>query len=247
MQRPRLSYPPNPDYGTGICRRRIRIVRTRGRVEASLADPFHEMTCIVDHDGKIVTGLEGEAIRFPTSSCPAAAHMLQELVGTAIDMPQSHFMADGRPRRHCTHLYDLAVLAVRHSGLEEGVTVYEASVPDEQAEPVYIEVARNGAVIHRWQIRDGLILTPAAYHGRVLGQGFARWAVTSFPPDDLEAATVLARTWLIAIGRRYLTEAFAGESITRNDDMIGRCFAYDPIRAATTTFNSGQIQDFKAN
>ena len=87
--------------------------------------------------------------------------MLDEIVGTAINVPMSHFMADGRPRRHCAHLYDLAVLAVLHSGFDAGVTTYEASVPDELDGPVSIEVARDGEAIHRWQIRDGLIAAAA--------------------------------------------------------------------------------------
>ena len=66
-------------------------------------------------------------------------------------------------------------------------------------------------------------------------------AVVRAPPA-FDAATILARTWLIAIGRQYAIDLVTGQAITRNQEMIGRCFAYDPVRASDAVFVSGSIR-----
>lgn len=231
-----LNFPPNPAYGTGSCRRTIGLVARNGIVDGHLSDDFHEMRCRVRHDGRTVLAVEGNVLRIPTTACPAAIGVLQELVGIPLATPVRDFYRGARARRHCTHLLDLAVLAVRHGAAPPHATHYEAIVPDETDEPVTISVARDGAVVHRWRIGDGIILSPEPLQGNTLYTGFAAWAAGVFDDDELEAATVLSRTWLIAIGRRFLPQQAAGRTIAENAEMAGRCFAYAPERAATATF-----------
>jgi len=76
--------------------------------------------------------------------------------------------------------------------------------------------------------------------------GFARWAAAHWSDDEFDAATILSRTWLIAIGRQYAIDRVAGQPVTRNQEMIGRCFAYDPVRASDTVFVAGSIRDSRA-
>lgn len=238
MRPKQLFYPRNPDYGTGACRRIITIASRQGVVDAHLSDDFHEIRCRVSHDGQIVTAIESEAIRIPTSACPAAASVLQELVGVRLDTSRRAFFADGRALRHCTHLFDLAVLAIGFGQAPPVQTRFEAIVPDEVNAPVHLSIRQDNQLIHRWIVRDGVILEPEALRGNVLGKGFAHWASTAFSGTDLDAATILARTWLIAIGRQFLIAAATGQSIANNRDMMGRCFAYAPENATTAVFVS---------
>lgn len=238
-----LSFAPDPAYGNGACNRTIRLVSWEGSVEGHLSDNFHEMRCRIRHDGQNVLAIEGEAVRVPTTACPAAVGVLQELVGIRLDTAVREFYRGAGPRRHCTHLFDLGVLTIRYGSLPPTTTVYEATVPDETDKPVTVAVRRDGALVHRWEVRDGSILNPKRFRGNTLGKGFAAWAATTFQDADLEAATILARTWLIAIGRRYLTEQAAGQSIAQNTEMIGRCFAYAPARAVSAVFTEGQRRD----
>lgn len=161
---------------------------------------------------------------------------MEELVGRPLAVPTRDFYRGGRARHHCTHLLDLAVLAVRHGAAAPHTTRYDAVVPDETDAPVTISVARDGSVVHRWLIRDGIVLDPEPLRGNTLDTGFAAWAAGVFDDEALEAATVLARTWLIAIGRRFLPELAAGRTIAGNREMLGRCFAYAPERAAVAIF-----------
>lgn len=241
--RPRqLFYPPNPDYGTGACRRIIGIASRPGTVDAHLSDNFHEMRCRIRHDGRIVTAIESEAIRIPTSACPGAASILQELVGIRLDTPKRALYADGRALRHCTHLFDLAVLAIGFAPSPPMRTRFEAIVPDELDAPVFLSIRQDGRIVHRWLVRDGVIQEPESLRGNILGKGFAHWASTAFAGSTLDAATILARTWLIAIGRQFLTTATAGQPIAVNRDMAGRCFAYSPPHAATAVFLPGHLR-----
>ncbi len=239
-----LSYPSDPSYGSGACRRRVRLAGSQGRVVAVLSDTFHELRCTIRHDGYRVTAVKGEAIRIPTSVCPAAVGMIQELVGTPIDAPGSHFYEHGRARRHCTHLFDLAVMAIGHGRRGKVTRTYEAVVPDETDRPVRVEVRRDDELVHCWWVRRGRVVKPANLADRPLGKGFAAWATLDFQGDALEAAILLSRTWLIAVGRRYRTESFPGHIIARNVEMIGACYAYAPGRAHYATFNSGHVRDF---
>jgi hypothetical protein len=238
-----LIFPLNPAYGDGQCRRLVRIEVADGRTSAHLSDNFHEMRCLVQHDGRAVLAIEGTSIRTPTTACPAAAAVLQELVGTPLTAPGRHFYGGSRARHHCTHLYDLAVLAIRHAGRAIGTTCYDAQVPDETDAPVLLSIVCDGVLVHRWMVRDGTILEPPALTGRKLEKGFATWAVDAFPDDQLEAATILSRTWLIAIGRRFLIDRAAGQRIDANAEMIGRCYAYSPERAAEARFLPRQLRE----
>lgn len=221
-----LNYPPNPEYGHGSCVRQISLRSQAGLVHGHLADNFHEMRCTVAHDAGLITRISCEALRIPTTACPAAAGQIQPLVGLPIDTPVREFYRDGRSRRHCTHLLDLVVLAIGHAATPASTTKYEAVVPDETDEPVAVEVRRNSELVHRWVIRDGIILEPTRLNGRTLDKGFAAWASAAFYREDLDAATILARTWLVAIGRRYLPAKVAGRAALHNLEMLDRCYAY---------------------
>jgi hypothetical protein len=238
-----LIFPPNPAYGDGRCRRLIRIDVADGAVSAHLSDNFHELRCRVQHDGHTVLAIEGTPIRLPTTACPGAIAVLQDLVGTSLTASGKAFYGGGKAQHHCTHLYDLAVLAIRHARRGIGTTCYDAQVPDETDAPVALSITCNGVAVHRWTVRQGVILDPPDLAGRTLEKGFAAWAVQTFVDDELEAATILARTWLIAVGRGFLIDAAAGEHIDANVDMIGRCFAYQPERATEARFVAGQLRE----
>ena len=226
MRPAELHFPPNPNFGNGSCVRRISLRSEGSVVQGHLADNFHEMRCVVGHDTGLVTRITSEAVRIPTTACPAAAGQIQSFTGLPVGTPTREFYRDGRGRHHCTHLLDLAVLAIGHAAKPASTVTYEAVVPDEVDEPVTITIARNGQLVHRWLIREGIIVEPAQLSGKTLDKGFASWATIVLDRDALDAATILARTWLVAIGRRYLPTLAAGRPALDNPGMLGRCYAY---------------------
>jgi hypothetical protein len=229
-----------------MCRRLVRVIAKPGTVDVHLSDIFHEMRCTLRHDGRTVTDIEAATIRIPTSACPGAIRMLQDLVGTPLDATADWFYRKGRARSQCTHLYDLAVVAIRHAADKPHDYIYDAIVPDETDMPVWVSISRNNVSRHRWLIQDGVILEPGELRGNTLDIGFAKWATAKFTdPTDLEAATILSRTWLIAVGRRYEMLSVVGSTIADSTAMLDRCYAYNRDQAtnARYSFNPSQHAD----
>jgi hypothetical protein len=243
---PNLAYPPDPSYGAGACRRRILLRQEARQVVATLDDNYHEMTCQLRHDGKVVTDIAAQTLRIPTSACPGAADVLRELVGMPLDIGMARLYGGGRARRHCTHLFDLAALAMAHVGCPQTTRRYDASVPDSLEGAATIEVWRDRQLVHAWQVQDDHIVAPAHLARLPLLSGFMAWAVVHFHGDELEAAAVLSKTYLISAGRRYQTEAFAGQSIGINSEMIGRCHSYSTAHRDQAVFLSGRVRDYSS-
>ena len=239
-----LAYPPNPSYGAGTCRRRILLRQEERQVFASLDDNYHEMTCHLSHDDRVVTDVTAETLRIPTSACPGAAAVLRELIGMPLNIDMAALYGGGRSRRHCTHLFDLAALAIAHVGRQEANRRYEVNVPDGGGGPVTIEVWCDRQLVHAWQVQDDHIVSPPELAQLPLLTGFMAWAVRHFRDHNLEAAAVLSKTYLIANGRRYQTEAFAGQSIRINGQMTGLCHSYSREQVDQATFLSGNVRDY---
>ncbi|CCA92195.1 conserved hypothetical protein [Novosphingobium sp. PP1Y] len=241
---PDLPYPANPDYGTGACRRRIVLNGSAGRVEGWLSDNFHEMTVTLEHDSSRVKRISGEMIRYPTTACPGASRVLDELVGIEVGTPSATLFAGGRARRNCTHLFDLAVLAVAHAERCEQERRYDILVPDTIEGQTKISVLRNQVTIHSWAVVDGWIVAPRELAGQPVGKGFAQWARELYSGDELEAALVLSRLNYLAVGRRWLTETFTGEPIGRNAALHDVCYAYSKGLREHAVFRDGARQEF---
>ena len=238
-----LAFPPNPRFGTGATHRRIELVNESTRTSARLMDPFHEMECQVIHDGEHVTNVTGIMHRYPTTLCPGAMSVVTSLVGASIHGPIERHYAPGVLARNCTHLFDLACLAVVHAARAESRRVYEAVVPDEQDEPVTAEVRRDGHCVHAWTVRRGIVSLPNEVADLPLLGGFLAKASSLFSGDELEAALVLARAYLISLGRPYDTEAWAGRPTSQNIPLRDRCYAYASSHGDAGRFMAGHVRD----
>lgn len=233
-----------PDFGTGATRRRIRLVDAGGHCHARLVDPFHEMTVDLRHDGRVVTAIEGRFQRNPNSTCPGATQLLHELQGVELATPAAALYAGGRARRHCTHLLDLAVLALAQAARGEGQRQYDAVVPDETDQPIDIDIRRDGEPVFAWRVRKGHILAPAEFAGLPMGPGFTAWSTARLGGDALEAAQVLSRAWYISRGREYDIQIWAGQPVSRHDVLLDRCYSYAAERADHGVFLAGVRRDF---
>jgi hypothetical protein len=238
---PELPFPRNPGFGTGCARRRIELVNLEGRATGHLSDPFHEMRCELTHDESNVLTIEGTMLRYPTTLCPGAAQPLAELTGRSLREPPKSFYAPGVLPRNCTHLFDLGYLTIAQAARAEPRRTYEAIVPDELATPVVCELWRDGTRLLAWTVRHGLVIAPAAVNGLSLLAGFLKAASARFQGDALEAALVLARTYLISIGRPYDSQAWAGRLTSGNVALRNRCYGYAAVHGDSGRFRDGYI------
>jgi len=225
---------PNPAYGSGFGRRKILLVSEGDQVFVHLIDVIHHLRCTITHDGVAITAVTGEMLRYPTNMCPGAPGMLGKMIGTRLDATGAVLSPGAFSVQQCTHLKDMALLAMRHALRDERVRMYEAIVEDEAVggQGALAEVFCNDRSVLRWRIVDDTLIEPAAFAGRPLSRGFFRWAPEALAPDDLEAAGILAKTLFISASRRWTAQSLTDFPLADMPIMKDACFAAAPDRIA---------------
>ena len=223
-----FSVPLNPDYGKGILRRRILLKNKAGNVIAELEDNFHALRVVLSHDSKVVTGISAEAIRVPNNTCDGAVNLLQDLVGARFSASPRAIIGYTKRRANCTHLYDLAVLAVSQTWRGETRRRYDIEIPDEVKGVTTSNVRRNGQTVLRWTLKNNVIQSPRLFRGLHAVQGIRPWLEKNLEGDELEAAITLHQGHFVAQSRIYNLNAIAGHRLAEDTMMEGVCYAYSP-------------------
>lgn len=240
------SYMPSSSgYGSGIYRRRIQLSASEHAVHAQLEDTLHGMRLSLHHDGRLVTDVQGELIRVPFNTCGGAALPIRALVGLSIELGERELGQAAGPRRNCTHLLDLALLAIAQARRGVGERRYDVAITDETPQrDAVASVHMNGAPVHEWRIRDGAFVEPHRWRGQPVLQGFAKWAGAAYDGDRLEAARVLQKGYFVAWARRYDIGALDGRPAIEEPAMFGSCHSYSPGVVEHAIRNSRTVRDF---
>lgn len=240
------NYKPNPHYGNGIFRRAIRLTRHPDHVLAELEDSHHGFRVRVFHEAQRLTRFEPEYPRVPFSSCDSAGTVLDRLLGMPVDTPVAELIATANPLANCTHLLDLTLLAIAHTQREEQVVLYEVAVTDARDGLSHLRVWRNGTLMHEWQAGngiDGTIASPSAYQGKPLFMGFSRWANEAFSGLENEAAFVLQKGNMVALGNMFDIAGMAGGRAIDETDRHA-CHTYSPTQAPHAIRLANTWRDF---
>lgn len=239
---------PNVRYGNGVFRRRILLRSDAGLVRVELEDGNHGFRLRLQHDGHGVTGVDADTLRHPFGTCTEAVRPLREFVG--------HRLADGArvlrerldPGAHCTHLFDMAMLAIAHASARPGgagsSVDYEMAVHDEVAGLTQARIRRDGELVHVWQIQAHRIVAPAAHQGQPMMRGFHAWASAAFDATALEAAAALQRAYFVAQSRRFDFDP-PDENPGSADGMPhGSCYSYNRGVVERAFRSHGTVRDF---
>jgi Protein of unknown function (DUF2889) len=214
-------------------------------VDAALEDDFHHFRVALRHDGQCVVEIEGRALRWPWSTCPAAAGPLRALVGMPLS-PRAGAVGEWTdPHANCTHLFDLAGLAVAHATRSAERRQYDAEIPfgAQSGPPTRVRLWRDGDVVLDWVLEGGRVADPAPYTGAPWRGGFMRWADATLPVEEAEAAIVLRRACEIGMGRGMDLDAVE-RAVELGPMMAGVCFTLQPENAPVAIRNRGTIRDF---
>jgi hypothetical protein len=180
-------------YGEGIFRRRYRLRGEEGRVHAELEDDFHRFGLVLEHDGETVTDVRGRATRYPWTECPGAVVPLRALRGLRLTTRPTAAAGHTSARANCTHLFDLAGLAVAHAAAGRARRELEIAVPDRRDDRTRATLHADGRLVLDWQVRGAALEGPPPVAGvGLLGSAFVRFAT-----DTL----LLRRAVFIAMGR----------------------------------------------
>lgn len=222
-------FPPNPHYGSGCFRRRIRLTREPGRVLAELEDSCHGFRATLDHDDERITAIAAETLRVPYNTCSGATRPIQALVGMPVGSDPKTINETVNPFSNCTHLFDLCVLAISHAGRAETTRLYDVMVNDEQGEePADAVVYRNGREVLRFTTREWQLVDPPEHRGKPLFRGFAAWANKAYEGDAREAAFVLHKGYFVSTARRFDAKQLEGARGTDHPYIAGACHTYSP-------------------
>lgn len=234
---------PDPDYGSGVFRRRLRLNVATREVHVELEDGNHAFRLALRHDGERITAIEPAYVRHPFTTCPGSAGFLTALVGRPLDdRPEDRRLPD---RRHsCTHVTDMARLAldhVRDAGLRR---LYDIEVDDECDGRSSTRISRDGQLVHEWIISRQVIVGPEELADRPMMQGFHAWVRQAFTGLALEAAIALQRGWFVAQTRRYrMTPVHEYPAI--GDGMPeGVCYSYSTPAVQRAERIEGSKRDF---
>lgn len=223
----------------GALIRRIGVVtRPGGEARAAVEDDFHHFRVVVRHDGARVTGTAWQALRRPWTTCALAGERLSELVGMSLSPRASAVLAHTDQHQQCTHMLDLAGLAIAAAARGIEKRRYEAIVPDRAGAHTDPRLIRDGAEVLRWTLEGSLITAPPSFVGLSLQAGFSKWADENLNADDAEAALVLRRAVFISGGRGLDLDAVP------HAPPRGGCFVQQPERALAGKRVLGSTQDF---
>ena len=149
----RETLPLRDDYGSGCYRRCIVLEADGDTVRGELADDFHHFGVSLRHDGERALEVVGEDVRVPWTTCPGALEPLRRMEGAPLSRAVRDLLRHTSAREQCTHLHDLACLAVAHAARAAAggaaMRRYDAEVPDRVGDETHSVLRRDGAVLLR--------------------------------------------------------------------------------------------------
>jgi hypothetical protein len=223
-------------------RRRVEIVShgngARGEVRAALEDDFHHFRVCANYYDGVLRQIDGEALRFPYTACPQAIDQLDLLLGMPITRIAHSVTRQTDAQHQCTHLLDLAGLAIASAARTTPARRYDIQVPQRIDDHTQPTLQCDGAELLMWCVRGTAIEGPGPFAGINLREGMARWALNHLSEELAEAALLLRRCTLISMGRMYNLDAQEHASST------GRCFSQQPQRAMQALRMKGSTWDF---
>jgi hypothetical protein len=220
-------YRRNPDYGSGVYRRRIRLHKSPGLIVADLLDDYHDMACTLRHDGVTIVKVDAHIRRAPFTTCPGAVAVARELEGVPLATGRKELFGGGRVQRNCMHIFDLIVLAMSQAQSVRQATELEFIVPDMADGGMIVSIVQDGDTVLQWTIgEDRIIAAPPECSGQPMFGGFTRWAEALFDGFQLELVLHLQKAVFVAQGRRYLLRDGTENPVRDEPERLGVCFTF---------------------
>ena len=244
------SYPQailDPRYGSGCYRRAIVLHRDGpSRVHAAVEDDPHAFAVVLEHDGERVVEVSAEARRFPLTTCPEATQELRALIGAPLVDPLRTLGRWANPRQHCTHLFDLAALAMAHVQRPAATCRYDLTIPDAIDGRSVARLDRDGERVLSWTVQDGVIVDPEPFVGQKVFGGFTGWAREALDEQQYEYSFLLQRGLLVAQSRVFDEEKAPLGPASLDPMRPDSCYSYSALHASRAWRVPGNRQDFTA-
>lgn len=225
---------------TGRFRRAIRIHADEGWVRAEIEDDYHHFAVAIRHDGEQVTDGEGWAIRYPWSQCPMAVGALPELAGLALTTDPTAVYRHVNPLGQCTHMLEVAGLAITQAARGLGKRRYDVSVTDPEAGRVDAELLCDGTLLARWVLQDGAIIDPPERRGQ-RPASFRSRAMSDLPHAEAETLLIMRRAIGLGAARSIDVDSFPTAAAMQREPA---CFVFRSGVAERARRRYGSVRDF---
>jgi hypothetical protein len=231
---------PNPDYGTGMYRRRVCLqTLDDNTVLAEMEDDQHGFRIFLTHNTSHIVAINVESLRVPMTTCSGAGAVLAQLAGTPLSESPRSLAAHSNPRSHCTHQFDLLGLAITHALRNEPTRQYDVAIHDAVDGLRRVVGEINGLLFFDWQLRSDVIETAGVWQNVSVQKGFAQWAEQNLPADQLELALVVQRGMLVSTTRYVLIEPMEGMGLLDDPMTKGVCYSYsEPVINSAIRYGS---------
>lgn len=196
-----------------------------GQIRAVLEDDFHHFRVALRFSNGSVNAIGAEAPRHPFTTCPGAGEALAALVGMPLDPVATAVTRHTDAAQQCTHMFDLAGLAIAAAARRIPHRRYDMEVPRHVDGRSIARLVRDDGFLLQWAVHESTILGPAPYSNIDMRRGMAHWAIETLDEDEAEAAIVLRRCALISLGRRL------GVQTGPHTHLAGHCYTHQPVRA----------------
>jgi hypothetical protein len=227
----------------GVYRRHFRLHSDNGIVHAAMEDDSHCFGLILKHDGTKVRSIEGIPIRTPWNLCSGATHVLGALIDTQLNASPLIASSHVDAKQQCTHLFDLAVLAIAHALRPIGSREYQIEAPwYELSAPRTMTLKRNGVLISTWVLAGDKLITPEPLAEIGVRKLLAWAALNIHDADALEALFIMRRAALISMSRIMDLDQVPNPEATGHG--LGACYVHQPGRISIATRNLGSTLDF---
>ena len=225
-----------------------------GAVVGWLEDDFHHFGVTIEHRDGVMTDIRAVAARAPFTTCPAAGLELRGMIGHHLEMRSTEIGRMVSMRQQCTHMFDLAGLAMAHAAAGRDHRRYEALVEDREIVAWEkglrrllgagtARLLRDGEEVLRWEVDRRMITGPGAWAGQPLVEGF-RERTEAMGIEDAEAATVLRRAVMVAAGRTLDPDLY---TTARDRGQSGVCYTFLEENRDSGLRNIGSTLNYEAS
>ncbi len=243
------AVPRDAEPGPAPCYRRLIDIRASqtGTATAWMEDDFHHFGVRISYHDAIITDVAAQVVRAPWSTCPGAAARLDRLVGQTLFSRDTQIGIVLAMRQNCTHLFDLAGLAIAAAARGTLLQMFEATVTERHPAPLpgrphtgfcSASLKQDGAEILHWDVQDEVIVSDPSR--RSLGRGFRAW-IETLPETEAQACGILRRAIDVSGGR---SEALESVAFAADLGLPPLCYSYQPETASNARRMPGSTRDF---
>jgi hypothetical protein len=174
-----------------------------------------------------------------------AISQLQALSGAALLPSPFSVLRLTALAQHCTHLVDMAALAIAAAARGVRYRQYDAIIglaDGDGADWRIGTLARDDGGTCRWVVRDGLVCEPSNYAGLEMRRAASWISSRTDDVDAIEETFVMQRAMLVAGGGRFVLDDHPKPSA--HVWMVGACFAFQPSRIEQGRRQFGSTRSF---